>query len=195
MGPYARRLVLLAIAIVSALGFLYLPGINVESSRSEVGADALAVKSAPSRPARPLSVKGMMQKLRIAYMFEDSKVSGEAEIGDKPYWKWLPAAIADSSTKYKDAVLSVMPSIVDNGGTVTLEWKNIPDPNLREKNSDYIGLFCPSSSPSNRYIDYWPVSDLVKTILTRMLAELMLFCTMYVLIVNLGTIPTIRMLN
>ena len=141
MGPYARRLVLVAIAIVSALGFLYLPGINVESSRSEVGRDAMAVKSAPSRPARPLSVEGLMKKLRINYIFEDSKVSGEAEIGDKPYWKWLPAAIADSSTKYKDSVLSVMPSLVDNGGTVTLEWKNIPDPSRRKENSDYIPLF------------------------------------------------------
>ena len=162
MGPYARRLVLLGIAIVSALGFLYLPGINVESSRSssvEVGRDAMTVKSAPGRPARPLAIKGMMKKLRLGYMFEDSKVSGKAEIGDKPYWKWLPAAVADSSTKYKGAVLSVMPSLVDNGGTVTLEWKNVPDPSRR---SDYIGLFCPSSSPSNRYIDYWPVNDLSK---------------------------------
>ncbi len=97
----------------------------------------------------------------MGYIFEDSKVSGKAEIGDKPYWKWLPAAIADSSTKYKDAVLSVKPPLVDNGGTVTLEWKNIPNPvNRHKKNSDYIGLFCPSTSPSNRYIDYWLVSDL-----------------------------------
>ncbi len=165
MGPYARRLILLGIAIVSALGFLYFPGINVESSRSgsvEVGREAMAVKSAPTRPARPLTIKGMMNKLRLSYMAEDSKVSGKAEIGDKPYWKWLSAAVADSSTKSKTAVLSVMPSLVDNGGTVTLEWKNVPDPSRRKGNGDYIGLFCPSSSPANRYIDYWPVNDLSK---------------------------------
>ena len=62
-----------------------------------------------------------------------------------------------------DAALSVVPAVVENGGSVTLEWKNVPDPSERSKadKSDWIGLFCPSSSPSNRYIDYWSVSELV----------------------------------
>ena len=164
MGPYARRLALLAIAIVSALGFLYLPGINVESSRSDVGPGGAVTENARAR-VRPLSVQGLLKKLRMGYIFEDSKVSGKAEISDRPYWKWLPSAVADSrsSTKYKDAaVLSVMPSIVENGGTVSLEWKNIPDHNINRRN-DYIGLFCPSTSPSNRYIDYWSTSELQRT--------------------------------
>ena len=162
MGPYARRLVLVAIAIISALGLLYLPGINVESSRSEDGADAMTASTYAR--VRPLTVKGLIKKLRMGYIFEDSKVSGKAEISDRPYWKWLPEAIVDSSTKYKDAVLSVMPPLVNNGGTVTLEWKNIHNPNRRKH---YIGLFCPSLSPSNKYIDYWLVSDLSKNYSNR----------------------------
>ena len=46
---------------------------------------------------------------------------------------------------------------------MTLEWKNIPVPipNQREEErSDWIGLFCPSSSTSNRYISHWPVGEL-----------------------------------
>ena len=62
-----------------------------------------------------------------------------------------------------DPILSVVPSIVENGGTVTLEWKNIPDPN--QERSDWIGLFCPSSSSSDRYIDRWSVSELLNAIL------------------------------
>ena len=60
----------------------------------------------------------------------------------------------------RNTVLSVNPSVVENGESVTLEWKNIPDPSQRKDKSDWIALFCPSSSPSNRYIDYWSVSDL-----------------------------------
>ena len=60
------------------------------------------------------------------------------------------------------SILSVTPSSVENGGTVTLEWKNIPDSILHIQKSDWIGLFCPSSSSSSadRYIDRWSVSDL-----------------------------------
>ena len=105
-------------------------------------------------------MKDLANKFRIGYIYEDSKVSGKAEISDKPYWKWLPAAVVGHS-QFRGAEVSVLPSIVENGGTVTLEWKNIPDPSLRKKQSDWIGLFCPSSSPSNRYVDYWHVSELI----------------------------------
>ena len=162
MGQYTKRLVLVAIAILSTLGFLYLPGIHVESSsRSDVELDATGEGS--HARIRPLTFEGLLEKLRMGYVLEDSKVSGKAEISERPYWKWLPSAVVDSRsiTKYKDAILSVMPPVVDNGETVTLEWKNIPGPMNRRKS--YIGLFCPSLSPSNRYIDYWSVDDLSKT--------------------------------
>ena len=69
--------------------------------------------------------------------------------------------LSEKNHQLQDAVLSVIPSLVENGGSVTLEWKNIPNPRQRTRSSDWIGLFCPSSSPSHRYIDYWSVSDLI----------------------------------
>ena len=66
-------------------------------------------------------------------------------------------------TLSRDPELSVIPSLIENGGTVTLEWKTIPDSSHRiKKKSDWIGLFCPSSFSSdvNGYIDYWLVNDL-----------------------------------
>ena len=60
-------------------------------------------------------------------------------------------------------MLSVIPSTIENGGTVTLEWRNIPDPSqrvLKKDKSDWIGLFCPSSSAPDSYIDRWSVSEL-----------------------------------
>ena len=60
-------------------------------------------------------------------------------------------------------MLSVTPSTIENGGTVTLEWRNIPDPSqrvLKNDKSDWIGLFCPSSTTSDSYIDRWLVSEL-----------------------------------
>ena len=66
-------------------------------------------------------------------------------------------------TRLLTPLLSVVPSSIENGGTVTLEWKNIPFPisNQRvEERSDWIGLFCPSSSTSNRYIYHWSLSEL-----------------------------------
>jgi hypothetical protein len=66
-------------------------------------------------------------------------------------------------TLSQDPTLSVIPSTIENGGTVTLEWRNIPDPTQRvfkKDQSDWIGLFCPSSSTSDSYIDRWPVSEL-----------------------------------
>ena len=160
MGAITRRFILLvAIAIFSALGFVYFPNLNVETSHTvvNIGQDS----AAHGFPRRPLSVAGLIKKLRVGYIFEDSKVSGKAEISDKPYWKWLPPAVV--SRIYGDAALSVVPAVVENGGSVTLEWKNIPDASERSKadKSDWIGLFCPSSSPSNRYIDYWSVNELV----------------------------------
>ena len=150
VGRFATRHVLyVAVVLFGALGLLYLPGrvLNGGVRRSE--------------PLKPLSVLDLMKKLRVGYIYEDSKVSGKAEISDRPYWKWLPPAAVDSvPSKYSGATLSVLSPLVENGEAVTLEWRNIPGPS-RRKNSDWIGLFCPSSSPSNRYIDYWPVSDLI----------------------------------
>ena len=153
MGPHVtvRRLVLLTVATLSVLGLFYLPGLNVESSQTVDNAIHRA-------PLRPLSVVEIEKKFRVGYIYEDSKISGKAEISDKPYWNWLPPAVV--SAKYSDAALSALPSVIENGESVTLEWQNIPDPSQRKDKSDWIALFCPSSSPSNRYIDYWSVSDL-----------------------------------
>ena len=43
------------------------------------------------RPVRPLTVEGLLKKLRMGYVLEDSKVSGKAEIGDKPHWNEMVA--------------------------------------------------------------------------------------------------------
>ena len=100
------------------------------------------------------------KKLKLEYVLEHLKKRGVADISDKPYWRWLPLAAVDSRERYSDAALSALPSVIENGESVTLEWKNIPDPSQRKDKSDWIALFCPSSSPSNRYIDYWSASDL-----------------------------------
>ena len=116
----------------------------------------------PAQPNRPLFEHlDMYKKLRLEYILEKAKEAGTAEITNKVYWRWTPVAVVDSLKRYKDAMLIVTPSLVENGGSVTLEWRNIPDPNRHTRNSDWIALFCPSSAPSNKYIDLWPVSDLI----------------------------------
>ena len=116
----------------------------------------------PAEPNRPLFKHlDIYKKLRIEYVLEDAKEAGTAEITNKVYWRWIPVAVVDSLKRYKDAMLIVTPSLVENSGSVTLEWRNIPDPNRRTRNSNWIALFCPSSAPSNKYIDLWPVSDLI----------------------------------
>ena len=57
----------------------------------------------------------------------------------------------------QEPILSIVSSTIENGGTVTLEWRNMPDQNQK---SDWIGLFCPPSSTSDRYIDRWSISEL-----------------------------------
>ena len=114
------------------------------------------------QPERPLfNHFDTFKKIRLEFLLEDAKEeTNKAEISDKPYWRWTPIAVIDSRQRYKGAILSALPALIENGEAVRLEWRNIPGPS-RRKNSDWIGLFCPSSSPSNRYIDYWPVSDLM----------------------------------
>ena len=116
------------------------------------------------QPKRPLFEHlDTFKKIRLEYAAsERAKKEGTAEITNKPYWRWTPVAVIDSLKRYKDARLRVTPSLIDNGGSVTLDWANVPDPSQRHTgNSDWIALFCPSSAPSNQFIDFWPVSDLI----------------------------------
>ena len=113
-------------------------------------------------PNRPLFEHlDTFKKVRLEYVLEPAKEAGTAEITNKPYWRWTPVAVVDSLRRYKDARLRVTPSLIDNGGSVTLEWRNMPDPTQRTVNSDWIALFCPSSAPSNQFIDFWRVDNLI----------------------------------
>ena len=150
----AYCIVLLVCIMYVSIGlFIYMPGISKGNVKQ---------KTDSVEPVRPLfDHLDVLKKLRVDYVLEKAKEAGTAEIGSKPYWRWSPVGqVVDSQFRDSNTVLSVMPSVVENGGSVTLEWKNIPDPSPRTRSSDWIALFCPSSSPSNRYIDYWSVSDL-----------------------------------
>ena len=158
MKVYVRAIVILLVCTLCVcLSNLLLHSLKNAEKTTDHG-------SLSAQPERPLfNHLAIFRKLRIEYILEHSKEAGVAEISDKPYWRWSPVAVVDSRERYGNAALSVVPAVVENGNSVTLEWKNIPDVSERSKadKSDWIGLFCPSSSPSNRYIDYWSVSELV----------------------------------
>ncbi len=74
-----------------------------------------------------------------------------------PYRLVLPDILVDSRHVY-GASLSAEPSEVHSGETVTVTWKDIPDPSKRAQ-YDWIGLYCPSGADTHSYIDYWLVND------------------------------------
>ena len=134
--------------------------INSSSTRRDNGSPSHSAESVP--PKRPLFEHvDTYKKIRLEYILEHVKKAGTAEITNKPYWRWNPVAVIDSLKRYKNARLRVTPSLIENGGSVTLEWEIMPDPSQRTRNSDWIALFCPSSAPSNKFIDYWPVNELI----------------------------------
>ena len=133
-------------------------------THSVLGTDVAgsARRSTDEQPKRPLFEHlDTFKKIRLEFALEDAKEAGTAEITNKPYWRWTPVAVVDSVKRYKEATLVVSPSLIENGGSVVLKWTNIPDPSRRMRNSDWIALFCPSSASSNRFIDLWPVSELI----------------------------------
>ena len=86
-------------------------------------------------------------------------VAGNEKVYNMPYWRWLPTVVVDSRKRYPISSLSVDPLLVENGQTVTVKWINIPP----QKNSPWLGLYCPATSHSDNFIDYWFVKELSST--------------------------------
>ena len=72
-----------------------------------------------------------------------------------PYWN--PKLVVVDSVHSSGASLHADPSLIENGGEVTVSWKNVPDPSRRAP-YDWIGLYCPSDVDSYAYLDYWSVN-------------------------------------
>ena len=58
-------------------------------------------------------------------------------------------------SKRRTSLLTVEPNIVKSGEEVTVKWRGVSSP----KSRDWIGLFCPASSTTEQYQDYWFVHE------------------------------------
>ena len=72
---------------------------------------------------------------------------------------WIKVSNVIDHTRTSGAVLTVEPSVIENGGQVLVSWKNVPKPDKQRPCYEWIALYCPTDAPSHQYLDYWFVNE------------------------------------
>ena len=93
----------------------------------------------------------------VSYFHKRLLTGGYIDYSD-PSHRLVLSHVIEDHTRTSGVMLTVMPSVVQNGEEVTVLWNGV-SVSTKAKSMDWIGLFCPQDADPNAYLDYWFVNQ------------------------------------